>query len=1034
MRLGKICSPFLLGLASVLSPQNLSAQNPQLPKVVESVPIQDNLKKILESIDKDIKDKTNWNRKLEPIFEQVEKLKPEDPNRKALLLSLKKIAILQASLPDRATIAQRLIEIMSKNREKNNWSEITQVVIDIMHGQAVINGKWKGYSYVNPEIDDEEVLSIEYDEQILKPLSTLFQSTFNKPITKGDSSNLKELQFEAAKWAIVLAKAPFGQAELLNIWNSTKFKELASLPETRASELVSGLAELSKFYKENVVDWELLRNLMTGSKGEVIQIFQTSLKLLSSDDSQKQKTGADVLSKLKEFFSSEGIHYFRSILEAKKHSSLFFSETMQKPASDPIATEALVRSGLIILKLAQDRESFPLNFVQGLSVQINHALDSNQKNKKDGIEKQKILEAGVSSLLNDFYNCAPGMTPENRTKVLHILVPTYKRLIEKNASEPKYLSSALDIFLSFKNIVPTHIELNKDIKETIQRDLFSLLEITLESISNLPDSENKQLLKKKAFTLPKSYTSDTINNQNSLIEFLSKKLLNKQKVNTEDLFYFCNSVFPTNPHTGGKYLAWTSYIALKFVSDNTDYFTACVEQAIKDAEKLEGQEEKMEARNNLVEINTFFQELPHLGQITYQQDNEHKELHSKIKTWAENCIEKPIIKSFLSFLGKESVTVKMARSRYERYIENKSWRELNKLLKGMISNRPALRKDLVDIVKKRLQDDKDPYLREMDFETLFVAAPSSIIVPLLRQGIVNEESPEAIRGIGKTLAFGLMNGGKLEYEYFPDYVSFLQILQSEIIGKEPIKKDLSELQGFLIDIVRIINGDSNLCMKFLPNCSFKPGKDGKLDPKERDALMQLRRNAFLTLAYFASQLPFFHTPYGETITPFLERRLEKYGDLEKLGGVWGDEIASLIEIYRAMETTIDEEMGKKIKFLRETIFDGHKENHLVEGEQRSYEISPLFTKLEKAMFTRLKQNKGIFKDNLEPNEERTLRESDEYEEIKRKINRSKYQLAERMLEHAPDKSMEFYKNCLKGMGYGDSQLRDILRTVFKSDN
>lgn len=813
---------------------------------------------------------------------------------------------------------------------------------------------------------------------------------------------------------------------------NTRLRELASLPEARASEIAGGLTEISKFYAENNDDWQILIDIIIDNKGELIKIFQGSLKLLASGDSQKQKIGADNLSALKELSPNDGLYTIRVVLEAKKHSDLFFSKAMQRPASDAIATEALVRSGFIILLLAQDRDNDPINFAKGLKIQIDNVLNSKQESKKDIQERQKILGATIEQFVNgrNFYNYAPGMSHENCRKILQTLIPAYKKLIERYALEPKYIKNALNTFISFKNIVPNKLlGLDKNINETVQKDLLSFLDTTLESINKLPNSENKSVLKKQAFTIPREYNgyhdSDKVT---PVIELLSKRLCNKQKVYTEDLFYFRDSVFSVNPFNGDRHLAWAPYTVLKFASDNADYFAASVEQAIKDAERLESSEEKIEARNNLVEINIFFQNVSYLSY-------DYQELRSKVDTWSKNHVEEPTLKSFLSSIHKERVTVELVSNRYERNIDSKSWRKLNELLNELISKRPVFSKNLEDIVKKRLEIDKDPYLREMDFETLSAAVPSSVVISILREGIINEESPESLRGIGKAIAMGLISGQKNGDKYSPE-----DLLQRGRVGftESDEKKNLSEFQSFFVDIIRIIDGNSDLHKKLLPNCSFRPSKNGKIDPKELNALMQLRRNAFLALAYSVAYSASYYThpspSYKEAVIEFLERRLERLGSIEKIGETWGDEIASLIEIYRTMKTTREDEkvyLDEKIKFLKGKIFDGYEEKHIVEDKQELYKIPPLFKRLEEGLFVELKQSKRIFKDTLEPEEERTLKDSDEYQEIKRQINRSKHQLAKRMLEHAPDRSMEFYRNCLNGMGYGGSQLVDILRTVFK---
>ena len=77
--------------------------------------------------------------------------------------------------------------------------------------------------------------------------------------------------------------------------HKTRLKELASLPEIRADEIARGLAEIGKSYVDNDVsnNWPILRELIIDSKNELVQIFQGSLKLLSSEDSKKQKGGRE---------------------------------------------------------------------------------------------------------------------------------------------------------------------------------------------------------------------------------------------------------------------------------------------------------------------------------------------------------------------------------------------------------------------------------------------------------------------------------------------------------------------------------------------------------------------------------------------------------------------------------------------------------------------------------------------------------------------------------------------------------------------
>lgn len=846
----------------------------------------------------------------------------------------------------------------------------------------------------------------------------------------------------------------------LKTWSKAKFKELASLPEARANEIPAGITAIGNFYKENSVDaWITGKELLTDAKKELTQIFQTSLKLLDSNDSKKQKIGADILLSLKEIFPwRSDSNVIKRAVEVKKYSAPFFSKTIQRVASDATTAEALVRSGLIILKLAQDREEkMPLNFVQGLGVQINAALDSEPQNKKDTQEKQKVLRDAIDQLVAattgaSFYDYAPNISSADCSKVLQILVPSYKRLIERNALEPEYLNSALKTFVNFKNLTFNNKNLNRETKEAVQKDLMSLLDLVLESINKLPKPEDKNLVRRNAFNILQ-YVDGGVEEQKPIAELLSKKLFTKEGVTaSKELFYFFDSVFYKDQFTGNKIRRWHPYVLLKVINDSPEYFTVGVKLAIKDFEKSSAQELNNEEIDKLLVINRFFKELPY---------KDCQEFTSSVKAWSVEHVEGPISNTFLSCIAREKVTAEVT-DRLERKVHNKNWRRLNEALHETIPASGSLASRIVDVVGERLEKDKlekgkdAVYEREMDFETLGLALrPSPIYdalptttwivilqhlenarlaptVELVRRGIAAEEH-EAVRGLGRALGIAFNHQGKFSSGLFIQRFAGYSSGNETLFEYKGPSKGITPVENLLIDCIRILEGDEKTILEFLPNCSFKVNNDGKFNKKEIDALMRLRRNAFLMLAYSASNHP--DKSYKEATMSFLEKRFERYGKLEGLGAVWGDEVASLTELYRSMYDKAHEGnkyIENKMGFLRQKFFDGYSEKHLVEGEERTYPIPDLFSQLRRSMLVQFRQSQGIFR---EPNkeEEQMLKDLPGYAKMMRELNDAKDQLAARIIQVAPDSSVGFYLARLGELGYGEYQRKRTLETVFHNN-
>ncbi len=841
---------------------------------------------------------------------------------------------------------------------------------------------------------------------------------------------IKNLKDNTGSLAVILAE-PFGSTHLLKTWQERQLRQISSLPQ---EDIAKALGELNRFYRENPInDSDIRRELMSASKAELCQIFEKSLKQVFDNNPDKQIIGAKNIAALKEVFPWGDMQRIGWILNAKENSEKFFSELIHKPALTAKNTEALIKTGLILLELSYDKE-YPKQFAKGLQTQIKSLL-----NNKQNDEQCKLLEEAIRTLTARSYIYAPNVSMTERAQAFQPLITPYKDLVQKKSTDPKYISNALNVYVYFKGLIPTGSSVDNSVETSMRNELTTLLNVSLEAFNKLEDSKDKKdklELKRQIFSLPTNFIYDSVDRQIDLINTLSKHCFGQNPKTFEELEYFFKSVISNEENSNQRYsqTKWPAYMVFKVIDDNPEYFKKGANLAVENLKKSKNDAERSSAVNNLSQLNSFFGYMPYFEtqDIMHGVFPEHGDLRTKLHNWSKENIEKPILKGCLEFVENENVIVEIGTR--ERFIHNKVWQDTNNLLNTIVITRPAFSPDVVSTVKNKLENTRDPYIREMCYETLgsiltpeLLRKGSHSSIQLMKHGLASEEHFESIRGMGKGLSMGLFNDtrNKRDSLFIYDFADYVR-------GTEIDEKDLTEVQSLMMDLVKIVNGYSDLYRKYLPNNTFKPTKEGKIAPEDLQALMRLRRNAYLLLAYSASHIS--SEKYRESIVQFLEKKFERYGKADKLPEVWANQAVALTELYSTFGQTLDENkkyLEKKNDFLRKILFDGYEEKHVVEGEEKIYKILSLFQRFEESLYINLKQSKGIFRERLTQEEELDLKDSKEYREMTGRLYRAKETFASTFIQASPNASVRAYLEKLNGLGYRDSQLQDALKLVLR---
>lgn len=822
-------------------------------------------------------------------------------------------------------------------------------------------------------------------------------------------------------------------------YQSKKLKELASLSDERFQEVEKGLKELREYLGRKVKydqsyhtsDFEYL---IKAGKKETEVLLSRSMKLITSNDPPKQKIGLKILNAINGLYYTSGSTKIGEIISVKDYALPFFESLIKAPPKDLEMTKLSIDAGLTLFDITRNDQSCARKYLECLSKQMDYEANAKEKNK----EKAEYLEGNVRYVLQWPHYYFPNYPPEKIIEITQPLLSSYIKLLEQNRSNPSMLTNGFNVFSNFGSLCYGGVK-----NSAYESSLTELGCLLIDSVGNLPDPKKKKELAPSVFNIPYAFNvSDyPLEHQDRLVKLLSRGYFTDPK-DKEPFFNFMGANTMRINYSGNYALtsSWNPSISLKLIDENRDYFKEVAGSVIEEErKKLRDKESQENARERLINLYVYFRDLPFaVSPKGVPQEKNYKELQLKVDNWLSANIRGPIFNEFLAPLQNQNVKVSLS-DRFERDIDDRNWKDFNNFLAKLTSHNFLEQQGLANAVSERLKNEKSPYNREMSYVTLGLGLQGNArfekvqpIMGLIKTGLGSEGRHEAIRGIGKSL------GTTLESERLrqsPLFQGIVKRNKAEAFSfKEVDYKKLTPTQALLTDCVRILDGEIDLIKSYLPNCTFEVTKDRKLkNPSDFDAFIQLRKNAYLVLAYTASQSS--DSLYRQNMEKYLEKRFEKYAPLERLGEVWGEQALALVELYRAHGTTLVENqkyVEDKLKDLNKILFNGREVVHEIEGQNRVFKIEPLFGVLRESLAMNAVSRKGNSWHNLDEREREDVLRSDE---IRSKYYKARTDFAKKLFQFAPHQSVREYVGFLaeigRGFHYSENELPYLLQEAMK---
>ncbi len=604
-----------------------------------------------------------------------------------------------------------------------------------------------------------------------------------------------------------------------------------------------------------------------------------------------------------------------------------------------------------------------------LSWYKNQALDlTKEKNKNERYEKkEQTLHALGHKAIYDYLLNINGCTlPEEKLpKFTADSLESYEIIIKNSGSKFNNYSREMSKRLigKFNEFKGKKLEGYKELGEK----MFSLYLVALDSHSpskDLADDVKTELLS-VAVDLSGVYENDR-----EKIDKLALKLTNtffvdlKDSLDKELFDYFIDHSI-SNPTVGYPVSDMDNYLIYKLIDLNLDYFTKCIESEFPIIEKY-AQElvqngfdidpVKPAGVEDALALIRYLCALQYLNlklQFSYDEEDYEmtqarrshtqtdipSDLYKKIFEWSDNLAYK-FAKPLLDTMDNKTASVQCVRG--ERYVKTRELDRIHETLNFLIPFDSCFGRQVVKKVEGLLKTTQDPFLREKYYEisgetlwTLYPKDETPLCVPLLREGFVKEKSPQSIRAIGSSLSRSF--GSYTESD--AAVIKLRSIIEGFNKGTSKYQdiiafdhKTLTPAQAIVLDAMRIVLGDFDKVKELLPGRTFPPpnsdGTRSKENIEDGAAFRQLYHNAFLLLAYSATQSPFrdYHAiAYKEAIIGFLEKRLLKnfyaYPDLNQLG----EKVAAMIEMYSSYHSDpvkSPEFVKLKINYLQEILFNG----------------------------------------------------------------------------------------------------------------
>lgn len=661
-------------------------------------------------------------------------------------------------------------------------------------------------------------------------------------------------------------------------------------------------------------------------------------------------------------------------------------------------------------------------FIKWYERKVNEVTEGENPEKKD-----KVLEVIGRNFIAGPYR---GINSNLSLKIAEHLInfiPAYIKLIEKNISSPEFLSNALKtcderIHITYLEITYVGTKESLWFSTQLAEKTFDLYELTLKGISNLPNINSD--LKKQVFKPLQHFGiySDNKKIQDRIVKILSDKYFGLQKnhLDTEGLEFFIDSIENSEPNVRRAEPGFSPHIVFGLIKQNKDYFESTVKQCAEDLKKSNGS--SGDALEKAIRFFNFFSMV-----------NKYR-----IPTRDDCPSLKPIEETFL-FLFRNAKVTAQTNNEGERIVEDKEWQILKYLYNIFLTANPGFRNELVNVIKERLRNEKNPYTREKCYQALGILLNykgEDSDFEALQASIFKEQLPQAIRGTAYACAYGYEH--HCEDEWIGNVGKGIHIIKPNKINWDKglayvmslAKGDLKiPQQRLVINAIRVLD-DDEFIKSLLPDHKFPPPEIITINGKKEiyysrenieagKALMRLKHNAFLFLAYTASQCkhrnndteqnhvgddvsdPSPNIKYKKFIVNLLENKfLSSIFEMDGLDypELWGEKIAALITLY---ERTYDALEGRetvipeRLKNLSDSIFDLCERTLLREAVRKNGQSD--FELSGPTLLCNIPDLGSKYP---------------EWKEVKKQVNIIRLRIAEGVLRSAPHEGLIRYRNYL----------------------
>ena len=500
----------------------------------------------------------------------------------------------------------KLIKAMDENRSLNVWKGLTPIVLKIIENKIIIVEKvYDEDSYNN------QAIKTETDLELIKPLSNLLLSVFNK-----DS---KELQQEALKSIISLAKEPYYQPKLFILLNNLKLKALTRQP---LNETETVLKELRELYPQLAASYGLVKELTSSTKPFLEELLEGNIDALSSSDTKKQKIAMNNINALQVLFDFSinniqlntpqlrDLKHVRDLINAK-NVSLIFSRRQEfyKNITSAIELQSSIQTAQSISDVLGSNISYHKGYINWLEKQIDNPVLQKLPNKE---EIENMLEDAIIEEL--FTLSEKDKNDSLQVEIIRPLIKAYIKLTKQSNSNSSFLKKNLQALVDFQYFTSRNFSIDNfliNCREKTHDDLLALFNSITNNTNKLSDKKERAHFRMEVvFTLPyyydsnlsfdfsKEYTAKLSNfyctEQNSLdiTEFM--KL-------TDSLLNLSDVKHP------GKHIP--SEIMLQFIEDNPKYFERNIKHIIKTYKESDIPGVKSASRKQLQEIYLSFHRL-----------------------------------------------------------------------------------------------------------------------------------------------------------------------------------------------------------------------------------------------------------------------------------------------------------------------------------------------------------------------------------------------------------------------------------------